>query len=334
MKKVRNAIIFIIIFLIIFQLINNVLSIKPNAIHNFYKEPKNSFDVVYIGASNAYQHFNSVLAYHEYGFTTGLMSSDTQPIQILKYMLKEAQKRQKPKVYVIDLGHLYYFENNKVGGIHKVIDEMPFSFNKLAITKKLLESSNINKKDYINYYFNFLMYHSSWKTALNNLKNNNLYKGYLLEKYNTKIDSQEKLPWDYEVSSLNQIQEAALQETIDYIKEQNLEVLFTVPIKTYDQTFMGYINAAMRMIEENNLKIINFNTIDELEIDFSHDLYDYEHLNVWGATKYTRYFAKYLHENYDLKDHRQDKKYISWSKEYDRFTKSLKELIGESIDEI
>ncbi len=333
MKKLRNTIIFFIIFIIIFLLIGKILHIKPNAIHNFYKEPKNSLDVVYIGSSNAYVYFNTVLAYEEYGFTTGMMASDSQPIQVLNYLLKETRKRQKPKVYVIDLGHIHHYENDEIGAIRKIIDEMPFSLNRLAITKKLLNESFIDKKDYINYYFSFLLYHSTWDN-FNNLKQNDLYKGYLLEKLTTSIIPQEKENWNDNVSYLNSIQKEALDKTIKYIKDENLEVIFTVPVKVYDTTKMGYINAATKIIEDNNLKVINFNTIDELKIDYAHDLYNSEHLNVYGATKYTRYFAKYLKENYDLKDHRQDKKYSSWQKEYERFTKSLKKLTGYNIEDI
>ena len=293
MKKLRNAIIFIIIFLIIFFLINKILRIVPNAISDFYKEPKNSLDVVYVGSSNAYAHFNTVLAYKEYGFTTGLMASDTQPIQSLKYLLKEVKKYQTPKVYVIDLGHIHHYKNDDVGAIRKIIDEMPLSFNRLALTKKLLEESKIKKKDYINYYFSFLMYHNTWE-YIGNLKRDNLYKGYLLDRLTIRIEPQKKNDWNYEVSSLNKVQKEALNETIEYIKDNDLEVIFTVPVKVYDKKTMGYINEATKIIENNNLKIINFNTCEDFEIDYSHDLYNSNHINVWGATKFTRYFAKYL----------------------------------------
>ena len=97
---------------------------------------------------------------------------------------------------------------------------------------------------------------------------------------------------------------------------------------------MPYINEATKIIEDNDLKIINFNTIEDLNIDYSHDLYNCNHINVWGATKFTRYFAKYLDQTYNLADHRNDKKYSSWQKEYERFTEDLKDLTGEDIKDM
>lgn len=332
MKKLRNATIFILIFLIVFVLINKVLRITPNSIYYFYKEPKNSLDVVYVGSSNVYVYFNSVLAYKEHGFTTGLMASDTQPIQILKDLIKETHQYQNPKVYVIDLGHIHHYNDFDIGAMRKIIDEMPLSFNKLDITKKLLKEAKIEKKDYINYYFSFLTYHSSWKyLSKEKIYNSHLYKGYLLDELTISIEPNKKVKWNYEISYLNEAQKNALNDTIKYVKDNNLKVLFTVPIKVYDMQSMGYINEAVKIIENNNLKIINFNTISDIDINYTHDLYNSNHLNVWGATKFTRYFAAYLDKNYNLPDHRGAKKYQSWDKEYIRFTKNLKELTGENI---
>ncbi len=101
--KIIKSIIFIAIFIIIFYFISKLLWILPNAISDFYKEPKDSLDVIYIGPSNVYVHFNSTLAYHLYGYTTGILSSSAEPFIFSKYLIKEAQKYQQPKLYIIDL---------------------------------------------------------------------------------------------------------------------------------------------------------------------------------------------------------------------------------------
>ena len=52
------------------------------------------------------------------------------------------------------------------------------------------------------------------------------------------------------------------------------------------------------------------------------------------ATKYTLYFSKYLKENYDLPDHRDDKKYNSWKTEYKKFKKQYKKLTKNNFDDL
>ena len=97
---------------------------------------------------------------------------------------------------------------------------------------------------------------------------------------------------------------------------------------------IGRLNSATSIIEKNNYKVINFNTLEDFEVNFKKDFYNSQHLNVYGATKYTLYFSKYLKNNYDLPDHRGDKKYSSWVDEYERFKKEYKELTGEKFKKI
>ena len=71
-----------------------------------YHEPRNSIDIAYVGSSNAYTSFNTVLAYNMYGFKTSLISFDAQPFDYIKYLIKETEKYQKPKLYIIDIAKL------------------------------------------------------------------------------------------------------------------------------------------------------------------------------------------------------------------------------------
>ena len=59
MKKVIKIIIFLIIFYFLLVNIFKILWLDKNSIGYFHDEPKNSLDVVYIGSSNAYIHFNT-----------------------------------------------------------------------------------------------------------------------------------------------------------------------------------------------------------------------------------------------------------------------------------
>ena len=71
-----------------------------------------------------------------------------------------------------------------------------------------------------------------------------------------------------------------------------------------------------------------------LHINFENNLYNNDHLNIYGSTKYTLYFAKYLKEHYDLPDHRDDKNYASWNKEYERLKTDFNKLTKKNYDDI
>ena len=162
-KKIIKIVMFLFVFCILFYYVSNVLWINKQPIAYFYKEPKDSLDVVYVGASNVYQQFNAPLAYYLYGYTTGILSSSEQPFPTIEYLIKESEKYQSPELYVIDITRVIDdLGNLKEGAIRKTTDFMKFSKNRIDAINKLLKNIGTKKSEYINYYFSFFMYHNSF----------------------------------------------------------------------------------------------------------------------------------------------------------------------------
>ncbi len=338
MKNLVKSVLFIAIFFILWHVTFSFLWLEKTPIRNFYDEPKDSLDLVYLGASNVYAHFNAPLAFNQYGFATGLVSTDSQPFVFIKYMIKEAKKRQNPKLYIIDISRVASESQNfTYGNIRKSLDSMKFTKNRIEAATAALnyidydESADQKKVDF---YFSFLLYHNRWKTVNEaNFKNVRLFKGYLLDKKRTNRVAQKEYDWENESIDLGKNQEI-LEDLLKYIKKEKLNVLFVIPKRGFTVEEIGRLNSATSIIEKNNYKVINFNTLEDFEVNFKKDFYNSQHLNVYGATKYTLYFSKYLKNNYDLPDHRGDKKYSSWVDEYERFKKEYKELTGEKFKKI
>lgn len=337
MKKILKVIVFLLIGTIVWNYVFSIIWTSPNSIKYFYNEPENSLDVVYIGSSNSYAHFNTVLAYNLHGFTTGMLASDGQPFSAIKYLLQEASKYQNPEVYIIDINSLatdIRYSND--GDIRKVVDNMKWSENRNDAIEGMLKYTDIEKTDYINYYFSFLTYHNSWKYIGDySFKNDDLYKGHLLNSDTIKVESQKEFNWNSD-KKLNLIQEnlEIYLELIEYIKSNDLNVIFVVPARTFTEENMARLNTAIEIAEENNIKTINFNVLDDFSIDYSNDLYNSGHLNVYGATKYTIYFSEYLKTNYNLKDHRQDDNYKSWAEEYERYKNSYYKITKQNYNDL
>ena len=51
---------------------------------------------------------------------------------------------------------------------------------------------------------------------------------------------------------------------------------------------------------------------DEIGIDITHDFYNKEHLNIFGAQKYTSYLGGYITENYDINTEHSDEITAEW----------------------
>ena len=225
-RNIIKTIIFAIIFCVLFNLVMNILWMLPTPISEFYKEQEDTIDIMYIGSSNVYMHFNPVLAYNLYGYTTGMLSTNSQPLVLAKYMIEETKKTQNPSLYIIDLAKVAStMDTFETSHIRNTTDSMKFSKNRIkAINDALSYKKEIRKDEYINYYFSFLLYHNSWKNVrpINITKKVNFYKGFLIDSDTTKIEPQEKFQWKAEEGQLADECKYILEDFISYIKSNNL----------------------------------------------------------------------------------------------------------------
>lgn len=338
MKKIFKIICFTSILILLWKYVFSILWLPKNNISFFYDEKENSIDVIYIGGSNVHHHFNNLLAYHLYGFTTYFLSSGIQQFTLTKSLIEESRKYQNPKLYVIDLARLtddFESSYNEPWG-RVVVDSLKNSKTRIMAINNMLKYTNVEKSQYIDYYFSFFKYHNSWKDINRQNFNGTLneFKGYYAYDYAFDIEPQGEFIWKDDIVKLQSQNEEVLLDLIEYIESNNLNVLFVIPKSTFWYPNNERLNYATEIIKKHNLDIINFNKLDDIDLNYETDFYDKIHLNVYGAAKYTLYFSKYLKENYDLDNHKNDETYISWEQEYERFLDKFSNVTGENYESI
>ena len=82
-------------------------------LEGFYSEPKNSLDVVFLGASDVFTDFSSGLAYDQFGFTSYPFAQDANPGIIYQSQLREVINRQNPQKIVVEINGFLY--DSRVG---------------------------------------------------------------------------------------------------------------------------------------------------------------------------------------------------------------------------
>lgn len=162
-KTVVRVIAFLLIVVLVYGALTEVLSVNNTwdmrHIRGFYREPKNSLDVVLIGASELYTGFCSPLAWQQHGFTSYSLCISSMPGCLYDSMLTETMRRQTPKTVVVEInGFLFDFSaEDTETGLRKWIDNMPMSANKV---RTIL--SSVPRDQWSSYFFRLEKYHTNW----------------------------------------------------------------------------------------------------------------------------------------------------------------------------
>lgn len=301
---------------------------STNTIVDFYKQDKETVDVLYLGASGVYTAISPLEIYGKNGVTGYSLSTSGQQVWSSYYLLKEALKTQKPKIVFLECSEFFNSrENEKELNKRNVIDSMKFSKNKLdMINDDIYGFSNWQKLGCV---FPLIRYHSRWNKIDGGDINKALkqkettYKGYLLEFKKDKLEGQnekedkekeeiKKNTGNIKCKEISEDSKNYLKKIKELCEQNEISLVF---IKIPEPTFWKQEKSAAiyNYAEKNNISFIDLNYDTNIDIDWDNDTQDEgKHLNIYGAEKVGEYLINYLNTNFDLKDHREQSGYKKW----------------------
>ena len=298
--------------------IDRVLRLKRNdgilTMQNFYRQPKDSVDVLLIGNSHSGINIDTATLWNEYGIAAYNLWGGVQPLWNSYHFLVEALKYQRPKVVVLEItasssDYEYSEDQNRL----KNIAGMKLSKNKIeAVRASAPEDSRlnlllglplyhgrfseVNEEDFENF---------PWSEGLENYKGSYLLYGV----GNYRFESAEGVTAKRDIMDK---EKQYLYKCISLCRNEDIPlVLLKTPAleRTWEQEVY---NTVAEIAEIDSLPFINMNLMDDTvgitENDWSLD----RHMNGSGARKVASYLGKYLAENYAVPDRRGDEKYASW----------------------
>lgn len=329
MKKRKKNACLCAIFLLITLFFTAILSegmkstdlVPYITINGFEKEKKNSLDMVFIGASEVYSSYSPTMAWEEYGYTSYDLGSPGIPGSLYLPLLKETLRKQNPQVVVFEInGFLYNDEYYKrEAKIRNVVDNMPLSGNKLETIQNLIDPENR-----MSYYLPILAYHSNWEHPGSFYakarykffaffhKQTNL-KGFTTYSYTYQPTKDETFVGETELSDKSR---HYLEELLAYCREQeNLQVLFLrAPHYSTSGERQTLMNEIWQEIEASGFDYLDCTGLnDEIGIDPTTDFYNKEHLNLYGARKFTSWFGNYITTTYGIKSTATEETAKTWN---------------------
>lgn len=290
------------------------------------QEAKDSIDVIYIGGSAAFVYWEPLKAFNEFGFTSYDLATNTIQAESILAYVKYAQQYQNPDLYIIDArAFQYYDEEGSEIGLRVSSDALDIGINRTQLISTYLANRDLETNE-LALYFDIAKYHTNydalsndiaWKLMDNSMSSD--FKGcqiqpswcYLTKPEGVKNDRREELLVN---------DKKTLIELLEYFEENDLRALFVVcPYSISSEDYSKY-NTISDIVSSYGYDFLNTNDFyDEMEIDFSTDFYNENHVNCLGADKYTTYLGNYLNGKYCLPNHKGEESYKNWQELADSF---------------
>ena len=302
---------------------------RKRILWDFMQRKKKSLDVVFIGSSSMWCSLNPLIMYEETGFKSYNIATSAQRPSSLKYLAREAQKYQPTALYVIDVSNFAYdytvWDEQNEGSLRRVTDGLKYSWNRLLCNHEQITG----KSDKLSYYFDIFKYHLEYKNFFRNISHwnfdkENETKGWLYNDEVTGIPYYEpNLNVDPSIT-IDIRAEEELSVLLDYCDNSEANYLFIFSMTSGAEDQMRYIS---NIINNRGYEVLCFYDFwHEIGMDETKDFYAPRHVNVLGAEKTSRFFARYLHEKYNLKEHRDNK--------WDDLAQSMEDMISVGKNKI
>ncbi len=321
MKRIIRIILILIVFILIFIFLNKLLQpkyattlVEGSMISQYYYEEKDH-EVIFIGDCEVYANFSPMAMYEETGIKAYVRGSSQQMIWQSYEILKETLNYEVPKVVALNVNSMRYDKKSEeVSEAYNrlTIDKMKWSKEKVEI---ILESMT-EEENFLSYVFPILRYHSRFdELSYEDIqylftRKDNTYNGFLVNK---NIKSVTNLPTQRKLANYEFSDECYeyLDKITTLCKEKGIELVLIKAPSLYPYWYDEYDVQIREYAEENDIAYYNLKeNVEEIGIDYENDTYDGGlHLNFYGATKLSKYFANILKERYELTDYTGDKLY-------------------------
>ncbi len=281
--------------------------IEGSFTEEYYKE-KVPHEVLFFGDCDVYENYSPIKMYQEYGISSYIRGSGEQYIWQSYYLLRDALRHETPKVVVVSV-HSLQFDKPRLEPYNRMtLDGMKWSKDKVDA----INASMMKGESFASYVFPILRYHDRWNkltaTDFKHIFSKDItsHNGYYM-----RCDIKPYTQYPPQKPLLTKKFGSNAMDYLDRIRtlceEKGIKlILVRAPLE------YGWYAQWDKNVEEYakqyDLTYLNFNNYsEEIGLDLTKDTYDAGiHLNLTGAEKLSVYFGKYLKDNFDLTDYRND----------------------------
>ena len=324
---ITKVIVFVVLFFILLHTIMGVFRIDDYSIYSrengLKQERENTLDAVFIGDSPVFSFYEAPLAWRDYGISVFTYSFPSLQPWAVKYRVIEARKTQKDSLYIISL-NTFKRDLFTVQVMHRNLDYMPWSLNKVRLFATLVRKGNFSPAKTMEFLFPIIQFHSRWSTMttkefvhpVDGLKGAYPHNPFLRE----HLDATGMAVITDKTAEVPAEQRDALIDLMDYLEKENIRTLFVTSPQIYDEETAAQMNTLNDMVRERGFDCLDLDgKWEDMDIQMDTDIHDENLTNIHGAIKFTKYLSEYLISNYGFTDKRGLSGWESWDESYDKF---------------
>lgn len=289
--------------------------------HTFYREKKNTIDVMVFGSSHAACSFNNDILWKEAGIASFTLSCGGQNLPETVWYIREALKTQSPRFILIETLNADSIPFNKETG-HYDLDmgelyrsDLSFRWGPsyIRMISEQAQLYGMNESLKWEMMLKFPVTHSNYGSLS---KEDYEWKERYIRGYRGD-DSKGtcELPeLTEERADLSPLCTESLEKIIVLCEEKGITPIFFCAPYHAEKAAVATQNAVGDFVRERGYEFVDFNReYEAYGFDFEDDFRDDgNHLNNSGAEKLTEALLSLMSERFDLPDRRGDGDYLAW----------------------
>lgn len=302
---------------------NKVNNYNQSRWEEFYSQPKNSIDMLYLGSSHSYCTFDPEIIDGILGTNGYQLGMPLQHYDSTYYTLKEALNYQKPKTVVLELywdmlddefeltqaGYLFQvmknkeLENDYIKNVFPLSEKVKYKINIFRYQADYFAYKNSKLKEKLENKFNVSIAPQNKQKGVEKYRS----KGYTYCNYNMLPDEFDKTNQFKNLDGLdwqsNDTQLKYVNNIVKLCKDNDIKIVFvTAPIAnvsmSYIKNYESIHDKLNKIAEDNDVSYLDFNYVNMQESLLTNDNFrDDAHLNHSGIEIVDKYFAEWLINN-------------------------------------
>ncbi len=260
------------------------------------EEKEGTIDVLFAGDSLVFRAISPLAIWSLTGITSYDLSDGAMRLCDQSVMIKNACKGQSPKLLVLEADIM-------------TMAASPYK-DDFALPTNLIES--------IFPIFHYHIFYKGWHPFEEGGGLSEMRKGYKpshdIKPYEGSPDYMEEDAPPMVIEPLNQ---KYLEEIADYCSDNGIELL-VLALPSAGNYNKETHKGIREWSDAHGVPFLDMNlSLEDIGLDWNTDTKDGgDHMNSAGAEKVSAYLADYLKDNYELTDHRGDKDYAEWDRDY------------------